>query len=125
LTVALSRARLGLYIVGRRSVFTSTPDLGTAFSSLLSRPAALTLSTGEMFPTQRNVEEQGNIAEMEGVEHLGQYVFEMTKAKVEAIKRGEGQLPPVSAGRDEDGEDEEVYAEDEGMGDEDEDVEML
>jgi intron-binding protein aquarius len=62
---------------------------------------------------------------MEGVEHLGQYVFEMTKAKVEAIKRGEGQLPPVSAGRDEDGEDEEVYAEDEGMGDEDEDVEML
>jgi intron-binding protein aquarius len=116
---------LGLYILGRRSVFTSTPDLATAFSALLSRPAALTLSTGEMFPTQRNVEEQGNIAEMEGVEHLGQYVFEMTKAKVEAIKRGEGVLPPVSVGRDEDGDDEEVYAEDEGMGGEEEDVEML
>jgi intron-binding protein aquarius len=126
LTVALSRARLGLYILGRRSVFTSTPDLSTAFASLLSRPSTLTLSTGEMFPTNRSVTDQGNIAEMEGVEHLGQYVFEMTKAKVEAIKRGEGQLPPVSGGRDEEmeEEEEEVYAEDEGMGDE-EDVEMM
>lgn len=126
LTVALSRARLGLYILGRRSVFTSTPDLATAFSSLLSRPAALTLSTGEMFPTQRSVEDSGNTAEMEGVEHLGQYVFEMTKAKVEAIKKGEGILPPVSAVQDVEMEEEEVYAEDEGVdGEEEEDVEMM
>lgn len=107
-------------------MFTSVPSLATAFSSLLARPAALTLSTGEMFPTQRSVESQGETAEMEGVEHLGQYVFEMTKAKVEAIKRGEGQLPPVSENRDEEmEEDEEVYAEDEGMADEEEDVEMM
>jgi intron-binding protein aquarius len=100
--------------------------LATAFASLLSRPAALTLSTGEMFPTQRAVENQGETAEMEGVEHLGQYVFEMTKAKVEAIKRGEGQLPPVSVSKDQEMEDEEeVYPEDEGMADEEEDVEML
>lgn len=126
LTVALSRARLGLYVLGRRSVFTSTPDLATAFSSLLSRPAALTLSTGEMFPTQRGVEDAGNTAEMEGVEHLGQYVFEMTKAKVEAIKKGEGILPPVSAVQDvEMEEEEEVYAEDEGVDGEEEDVEMM
>lgn len=63
---------------------------------------------------------------MEGVEHLGQYVFEMTKAKVEAIKKGEGVLPPVSENRDQEMEDEEeVYPEDEGMADEEEDVEML
>ncbi|CAD0114278.1 unnamed protein product [Aureobasidium uvarum] len=77
-----------------------------------------------MFPTQRSVEEQGNTAEMEGVEHLGQYVFEMTKAKVEAIKKGEGVLPPVSVAQDEEMEDEEVYLEDEGMAEE-EDVEMM
>lgn len=125
MTVALSRARLGLYILGRRDVFTSTPDLATAFSSLLARPAKLTLTTGEMFPTQREVGEQGNTAEMEGVEHLGQYVFEMTKAKVEAIKKGEGVLPPASAVTDAEMEDdEEVYAEDEGMAEE-EDVEMM
>ena len=32
--------------------------------------------------------------EIEGVEHLGQYVFEMTRAKVEALKKGGGMLPP-------------------------------
>jgi len=46
---------------------------------------------------------------MEGVEHLGQYVFEMTKAKVEALKAGGGRLPVEAVGgKDEDGgEDEE------------------
>jgi intron-binding protein aquarius len=34
-------------------------------------------------------------AVMEGVEHLGKYVFEMTKAKVEALKLGGGVLPTV------------------------------
>jgi intron-binding protein aquarius len=29
---------------------------------------------------------------MEGVEHLGKYVFEITKAKVEALKKGGGLL---------------------------------
>lgn len=31
---------------------------------------------------------------MEGVEHLGQYVFEMTKAKVESLKAG-GAAPAI------------------------------
>lgn len=35
---------------------------------------------------------------MEGVEHLGQYVFEMTQAKVEMLKRGEHVLPPQEVG---------------------------
>jgi intron-binding protein aquarius len=34
-------------------------------------------------------------AVMEGVEHLGKYVFEMTKAKVEALKLGGGVLPTL------------------------------
>jgi len=34
-------------------------------------------------------------AVMEGVEHLGKYVFEMTKAKVEALKLGGAILPVV------------------------------
>lgn len=105
-------------------MFTSSPALASAFSLLLSRPAQLTLTTGEMFPTERKVEETGEMAVMEGVEHLGQYVFEMTKAKVEAIKRGEGALPPVSLGRAEDGEGEEEEAEDMDDGDADGDVEM-
>ena len=40
----------------------------------------------------------GNVAVMEGVEHLGKYVFEMTNAKVKALKEGNGVLPPIALG---------------------------
>lgn len=94
LTVALSRARLGLYILGRRSVFESCPELLEAFRLPLERPEKLILKLGEMFPTARMLDDKVEETEMAGVEHLGQYVFEMTRAKVEMPKRGETILPP-------------------------------
>jgi intron-binding protein aquarius len=99
LTVALSRARLGLYVLGRRSVFESVFELKPAFDVLLQRPDKLTLVTDEMFGETRRSVEQGEGEEevqgavMEDVEHLGKYVYEMTKAKVEAIKANGGQMP--------------------------------
>lgn len=35
---------------------------------------------------------------MEGLEHLGQYVFEMTQAKVDMMKKRGSLLPPQEAG---------------------------
>lgn len=96
LTVALSRSRLGLYILGRRALFESCFELRQAFDLLWARPTKLALVTGEMYPTNRKVDAEVESTEMEGVEHLGQYVFEMTKAKVEALKAGGGVLPPVA-----------------------------
>ncbi|KAI4700743.1 hypothetical protein J4E81_003707 [Alternaria sp. BMP 2799] len=97
LTVALSRARLGLYILGRRSVFESVFELKPAFDILLQRPDKLTLVTDEMFgETQRPAEQTAPVegeAEMQDVEHLGKYVYEMTKAKVEAMKANGGVMP--------------------------------
>ncbi|WPJ63772.1 hypothetical protein SMAC4_02141 [Sordaria macrospora] len=99
LTVALSRARLGLYILGRRSVFESCYELREAFELLLQRPDKLTLVTGELWPSQRvladEVGKEGLEGEtaMEGVEHLGQYVFEMTKTRIEQLKEEGKQLP--------------------------------
>ncbi|KAF2457974.1 hypothetical protein BDY21DRAFT_379029 [Lineolata rhizophorae] len=110
LTVALSRARLGLYVFGRRAVFESSFELAPAFERLFARPTALSLVTGEMYDTAaaesgqaccpRMMDGEGDELEnktttMQSVEHLGQYVVEMTKAKVEALKAGGGQLPPV------------------------------
>ena len=43
------------------------------------------LTTGEMFPTTRSVVDEARGTPMEGVEHLGQYVFEMTQAKLKAL----------------------------------------
>lgn len=128
LTVALSRARLGLYILGRREVFEACPELQDAFRPLFKRPTdKLQLVLQETFPTDRQADlkmedEQGKVAEMEGVEHLGQYVFEMTKAKVQALREGREKPPEKEEGTgvdaDEDdeagqGNDEEVLMENE------------
>ena len=101
LTVALSRARLGLYILGRRSVFESVFELKPAFDILLQRPDKLELVTDEMFgETQRPVDSAATTipgeAQMQDVEHLGKYVYEMTKAKVEAIKANGGVMPSTA-----------------------------
>lgn len=129
LTVALSRARLGLYIFGRREVFESSLELRDAFDLLFQRSNKLSLVAGEMFPAARGVEDEVQGVEMEGVEHLGQYVFEMTQAKVKALKEGGGELPPVATtngGAEEEDEDEDAgggegdVADDEEMEDENE-----
>lgn len=96
LTVALSRARLGLYILGRREVFESCFELKQAFDILLQRPDKLTLVTGELWPSQRILTSEqkkktiSGESVMEGVEHLGQYVYEMTNAKVAQLKAERG-----------------------------------
>lgn len=95
LTVALSRARLGLYVLGRRTVFESCFELRQAFDILLKRPNNLMLVTGELWPSNRILSEeeakpvQGEV-EMAGVEHLGQYVFEMTNSKVQQLRTQKG-----------------------------------
>lgn len=128
LTVALSRARLGLYILGRRQVFESCYELREAFELLLKRPDKLTLVTGELWPTERLLlntdapagEEDGSKeadgeakgreqevvstavatvpgeAIMEGVEHLGQYVYEMTNTRIKQLRDERAGLPAVS-----------------------------
>ena len=85
LTVALSRARLGLYILGRRELFETCYEFKPAMDILLQRPDKLVLATSEMFPTTRGLVDPVDGTEMDGVEHLGQYVFEMTQAKIKAL----------------------------------------
>jgi intron-binding protein aquarius len=48
-----SRARLGLYIFGRVSLFRNCYELTPAFSQLCARPMQLHLAPWELFPTQR------------------------------------------------------------------------
>lgn len=81
--------------MGRRDVFEGCFELREAFEQLLQRPDKLTLVTGELWPSQRKVAEDVNEtaageATMEGVEHLGQYVFEMTTTKVQQLQAERG-----------------------------------
>ncbi|CZT52224.1 related to NAM7-nonsense-mediated mRNA decay protein [Rhynchosporium secalis] len=95
LTVALSRARLGLYVLGRREVFESCTELKPAFDILLKRSDKLQLVAGELWPSQRILKDEEGSAvpgqtEMSGVEHLGQWVFDMTNTKVEELRAQRG-----------------------------------
>jgi intron-binding protein aquarius len=101
LTVALSRARLGLYILGRREVFENCFELKQAFNLLLERPDKLQLVTGELFPSQRILSDEEGMNDvpgqfqMENVEHLGKYVFDMTNSKVHQLRTERG-LPEAA-----------------------------
>ena len=53
LVVALSRARLGLYILARVNLFKNCFELAPAFSQLCSRPTVLDLLPNELFETKR------------------------------------------------------------------------
>ncbi len=75
-------------------MFESCYELKEAFDRLLKRPDKLTLVTGEVFPTQRLLDDEVDGTEMEGVEHLGQYVYEMTQAKIASLKAGNS-IPDV------------------------------
>jgi len=44
---------------------------------------------------KRSVGDAAEATEMAGVEHLGQYVFEMTQAKIKALKEGGDVLPVI------------------------------
>lgn len=118
MTVALSRARLGLYILGRREVFEACPELRPAFDVLLQRPDKLMLVTGEMWPAEREVAESDSAVEgevpMENVEHLGQYVFEMTQTRIKQLEAETGgPALPETIEEEQDG-DQEAYYDDDG-----------
>lgn len=131
MTVALSRARLGLYVLGRRETFEACHELRPAFDVLLQKPDKLMLTTGEMWPSQRVLADEesqetveGEVA-MEGVEHLGQYVFEMTKTKMKQMQADKSTIPaaaqepaeptiPEEEGEGEDGEADGTYYKEQG-----------
>jgi intron-binding protein aquarius len=92
LTVALSRARLGLYVLGRREVFESCYELAPFFNLMFQRPTKIQLVKNEFVPTPRLLNddvEQEKVVEFVDAIDFFQYVTELTKAKVEALKRGE------------------------------------
>jgi len=53
LVVAMSRARLGLYVLARVSLFKNCFELRPTFAQLTSRPLKLYLATSERYPPSR------------------------------------------------------------------------
>ncbi|KAG0550887.1 hypothetical protein BDA96_01G376300 [Sorghum bicolor] len=75
LIVAMSRARLGLYVFCRRSLFEQCYELQPTFQLLLQRPDKLALNLEECTPfTERPLEETGNIHYITGTEDIDHLV---------------------------------------------------
>lgn len=75
LIVAMSRARLGLYVFGRRSLFEQCYELQPTFRLLLQRPDLLVLNLNEVTPfTNRHVEDTGQGQLVSGVEEMASIV---------------------------------------------------
>lgn len=71
LIVAMSRARLGLYVFCRRSLFEQCYELQPTFQLLLQRPDRLGLNLNEITSyTERNVADTGPIYHVSGSEEM-------------------------------------------------------
>lgn len=75
LVVAMSRARLGLYVFCRRSLFEQCYELQPTFQLLLQRPDHLALNLDEIAPsTERLVGDTGRIHFVNGIEEMDSIV---------------------------------------------------
>lgn len=77
LVVALSRARLGLYVFCRKRLFENSYELTPAFRLLLQRPVKLALKVNEEYPAQRKVDDTGSVKEIDDLKAMGQLVYQM------------------------------------------------
>ncbi|CAG8601288.1 9980_t:CDS:10 [Paraglomus brasilianum] len=92
LIVAMSRARLGLYVFCRRALFENCYELTPTLNQLLQRPDKLMLELNEMWPSQRDVENHDQPFTIDSVEHIGQYVYQMMKEQLDYAKQQKTEL---------------------------------
>ncbi|XP_053671136.1 RNA helicase aquarius [Anopheles nili] len=102
LVVAMSRARLGLYIFGRVALFKNCVELQPAFRLLMNRPLELQLRPDEKYPDGKSVvvaddvhpEQQGQEAEssnstqktVKDMTEMAQFVYHMYMRQVNVIR---------------------------------------
>lgn len=80
LTVALSRARMGMYVFGREEIFGKCQEIKPSFSQLLARPQQLALVTGEHFSAgvdRMANQVPGDSLLVQGVPHMAEIVKRM------------------------------------------------
>lgn len=92
LIVAMSRARLGLYVFGRVALFQNCFELTPAFNQLTRRPLQLHLAPHESYPSNRKNTEacEGPPLVMENMQHIAQFVFDFYKERVQRLMHQHG-----------------------------------
>lgn len=92
LVVAMSRARLGLYVFCRRSLFEQCYELQPTFQHLLQRPDKLSLVLDETsVPSLRSVEDSGRPYLVSGLQEMAAIVGSKFTQHVQLVTRSEEQ----------------------------------
>jgi len=86
LVVAMSRARLGLYVFGRRALFTQCYELQPTFKQLVARPTKLALVPKERFPAVRKPDDDCEHHFVEGIQEMEYLVYQMAAAQASAAQ---------------------------------------
>ncbi|XP_034238562.1 RNA helicase aquarius isoform X1 [Thrips palmi] len=88
LVVAMSRARLGLYVFARVSLFKNCFELTPAFHQLMERPLNLHLAVDETYPCTRPVDQApaNPPMEVQDMPQMAQFVYDYYIEKVQAMK---------------------------------------
>ncbi|EGD73730.1 aqr protein [Salpingoeca rosetta] len=87
MVVAMSRARLGLYVFARASLFSRCKELEPIFSQLTARPTSLMVYPNEVYgQTDRDVGTQPEGAmQVLNMPHMAQSVYKMAMEKVQSL----------------------------------------
>ncbi|XP_060117192.1 RNA helicase aquarius isoform X1 [Heteronotia binoei] len=98
LVVAMSRARLGLYIFARVSLFQNCFELTPAFSQLTARPLQLHIIPTEYFPTMRQNGEHPShqVHVIKNMPQMANFVYNMYMHMIQSTRqyRQQDLLPP-------------------------------
>ncbi|XP_019858857.1 PREDICTED: intron-binding protein aquarius isoform X2 [Amphimedon queenslandica] len=96
LVVAMSRARLGLYILGRVSLFRYCKELQPAFDLLMKRPCSLHIVPDEMYGTDRPVScpPQSPVVIVPDMSFLANCVYRDYHSRVHALQAKQSLVPP-------------------------------
>ncbi|CEM26013.1 unnamed protein product [Vitrella brassicaformis CCMP3155] len=93
LVVAMSRARLGLYVFGRLELFDQCMELAHVFSLFKERPTQLALEFSESFQTDRQPSESGTARLVSDVEAMWRLLDDKNQ---EIVKRNAPTTAPPS-----------------------------
>ncbi|CAD6201771.1 GSCOCG00002767001-RA-CDS [Cotesia congregata] len=88
LIVAMSRARLGLYVFARVNLFKDCFELRPVFQQLMRRPVSLQLVPDESHPTERLNKDspEAPVVEIKDMPHAANFVYELYTKKVSNMK---------------------------------------
>lgn len=88
LVVAMSRARLGLYIFGRVSLFKDCFELQPVFNILLKRPTKLHLLPDEIYPSERKLSDkiEDDTKVVENMTEMADFVHKLYLKRINDMK---------------------------------------